>query len=153
MLLRLSRLSWHVQLWAYCYLCRVLNHTTSDASRQVCNVMRCGGDMRLHTVARFTPDIHACLYSVCCMYSLWNTLIVQSVNQELFATVCLLHVCNSVRCLCMLNRMCVLPVLKHGPRSLMYVQVRLRDRTMRNICNWLTRSQSCRRIFLNKFEC
>ena len=51
-----------------------------------------------------------------------------------------------------IKRMCVLPVLKHGPRNLMYVQVRRRDRTMRNICNWITRNESCRRICLNKFE-
>ena len=79
--------------------------------------------------------------------------VVQLLNRELGLRLYLLHACIIVLDSYVLIRMYVLPVLKHGPRSLMYVQVHRSDRTMHNICNHIYTVINCRQICLNKSEC
>ena len=64
-------------------------------------------------------------------------------------TLCLYVFTN---CILWMQHVNVLPVLKHGPRSLMCVQVRNRDHSMRNKRNYIHAVICCRQICLNEFE-
>ena len=46
----------------------------------------------------------------------------------------------------------VRPVLKHGPRSLVHVQVRSRDRPVHNKCNSILNMGMCRQQINRKLE-
>ena len=66
-----------------------------------------------------------------------------------------LHVqctCIITYCRLWMQHINVLPVLKHGPRSLMCVQVRDRDHPMHNKRNYVHVVICCRQICLNAFE-
>ena len=56
-------------------------------------------------------------------------------NMSLDTTICMPRVCSLLEMLHVLQPTCVRPVLKRGPRSLVYVQVRNRDRSVHNKCN------------------
>ena len=62
------------------------------------------------------------------------------------------RVCTIMNCLLWMQHVNVLPVLKHGPRSLMCVQVRNRDHPMHNKRNYVHVVICCRQICLNEFE-
>ena len=155
MLLRLLRFS-TVYLYATCfvYCCVLLTVATSDASFHV----------RQHNVLYITYTCvqwsqsnpwrtYICAYVFVHNIHDVTMLDVWLLTRQLVALICLLCACIRVRHSYVLNRMYVLPVLKHGPRSLMYVQVHSCDRTMHNRCNHIYTVINCRQICLNKSEC
>ena len=77
------------------------------------------------------------MWAYCAVYRIHEVIIpvVRLLLRELVVRTHLLHSCIFVRHSYLLIRIYVLPVLKHGPRSLMCVQVYRWDRTMHNICN------------------
>ena len=133
------------------YLLQV--QTTNNASCYVCNKTWIATHVYVYSVIiQQMTDIHICMEH-CTSDVLCKWQVVAMATPEFATRTYLLCACIIVWHCCMLIHMYVLPVLKHGPRSLMYVRVHGSDRTMRNICDHKYSLMNCRRICLNKSEC
>ena len=127
-------------------------HTLRGASFRVCNTVFGTSHMCMLVVVRVRSGEHVYFGNTVPDMLCNSQTSIRAVCRPGAGCIDVYTLCVIAIFACVVQHIRVRPVLKHGPRSLTYMQVRSRDHMVHNKYNYLSIIICCRRTCLSEFE-